>query len=133
MRGAAAAILPLLLLSACSSTGRWQLVRQLQPESKETLVTFVSVPEGAEVTVNGNYVGETPLELRMKHRARPQVWERWQPVPYPHVEEKTLYSYIDNDFTVRFVKTGFFRKTRELELHGEEELEVKVELIPKSR
>jgi hypothetical protein len=126
---AALAAAAALLVAGCTAS-RWQYTRTRPYEHPVTRVTVRSDPPGAEVSLNGDYMGETPFVVPVRYRCEVMVYERRQALPYLHVETKELRTYSSNVFELHFRKYGFRDATRELTLNGEEEIEISVPLAP---
>ncbi len=130
--GGAVALFCLLLASGgCRLSGEPRFVRQRPPRKVETKVTVRSIPSGAEVTLGGRYLGETPLLVPIRYRCDIRIFEQKKSLPYPHTETREIRSYPRNRFTFELYKVGYERAQRVIELHGEEERGIEVRLRPR--
>lgn len=118
---AAAAV---LLLAGCSSMTNWRFLRERPSGKATTRVTVTSEPDGAEVTLNGDYMGTTPFVVPIAYPYAVRVFERRVALPYPHVEQKEIDTYRNNVFTFRFHAIDHELVDRRLELRGEPEAKV---------
>lgn len=123
-----------LLLLACAvgcTSSRWQYVRNRPDQTATTGVTVRTDPTGAEVSINGEYCGESPVRVPVMYPVEIKVYERRNAVPYPHVESKELKTYVRNVFTFTAIKTGYREGKAEVTLLGNEEREITIKLISK--
>ena len=130
LAGALAALVAVLLLAGCASS-RWRFVRNRPDETMETRVTVRSEPPGAEVLLNGKYMGVTPFAVPVRYPCEVRVYERREALPYLHVESKETRTWKGNEFTFRFRLPGHHETERKLTLTGEETRELSVPLSPK--
>lgn len=130
LAGAAAAAL--LLLAGCSTSGNWHFLRERPSGKSTTRVTVTSEPAGAEVTLNGQYMGTTPFVVPIEYPYSVRVFERRTALPYPHVEQKDVNTYRNNRFTFRFHAIDHDLVEKTIELNGEETAEVHA-VLPEGR
>jgi hypothetical protein len=128
LRGAAiAALLALSSVAACKTSSQWQFVRYGQKLKVTTRVTVRTEPSGAEVSINGKYLGVSPLEVPIRYVKSMKVYSRRNYMP-PGVEERELPNYEHNHHRLTVFKVGYRPAEKEIVLKGEEELEVPFEL-----
>ncbi len=130
--GVAAGLLFLLFASGCA-VGRWQYVRNRPDETFRTKVTVHTEPTGAEVSIDGTYLGESPVCVPVMYPLEIKIYERRIGLPYPHVESKQLKTYVKNVFHFTAIKTGYREGRAQVTLRGNEEREITIKLEPKPR
>jgi hypothetical protein len=128
----AAALFSLLLLAGCT-TSDWRFVRTRPADRLTTNVTVRTEPSDAEVSLNGNYLGESPIRVPVMYPVEIKVYERRVAVPFPKVESRDLKTYVFNVFTFTAYKTGYHEGSAEVTLRGNEEREITIKLKRKSR
>ena len=129
-------VVPALLLLACAvgcTSSRWQYVRARPDQTTTTNVTVRTDPTGAEVSINGQYCGDSPVRVPVMYPVEIKVYERRNVVPYPHIDSKELKTYVQNVFTFTAVRTGYRETRAEVTLLGNEEREITIKLVPKAR
>lgn len=124
-RAAAAALVALsLALFGCATSDNWHYVRQRPRQTAETEATVISHPAGAEVFLNGTYMGVAPFVVPIRYPYDLRVFERRVLLPTPHIEEKEVPTYLRNEFTFQFHWSGGKSESVKITLHGEEKVEV---------
>jgi len=129
-------VVPALILLFCTvgcASSRWQYLRTRPLQTTTTKVTIRTDPTGAEVSVNGNFLGESPLLVPVEYNVELKVYERRTVLPYPHIESKELETWVRNVFTFTAIKTGYTATKAEVTLRGNEEREITIKLTPKER
>ncbi|MEN8148550.1 MAG: PEGA domain-containing protein [Planctomycetota bacterium] len=114
----------LLAVSGCKTASQWQFSRQGKSGKITTLVTVRTQPTDAEVSVDGKYQGRSPVEIPIRYVYKTRVYERKEYFPYPHFEERELVGYERNDFTIGAFVVGYRVAEKEIELKGEEKIEL---------
>ena len=120
-----------LLLGGCKTSSQWQFVRRGPSRKIVTKVLVRTEPTGAEISVNGNFVGRAPVEIPIRYAKSTKVYERRNYAPYPHVEERELPEYSGNTFTIGAYVVGYHKAEEQLELTGEESMDVSLVLRAK--
>jgi hypothetical protein len=128
----AAALLFLMSVAGCT-TSDWKFVRTRPADRLTTNVTVRTDPPGAEVSLNGDYLGESPIRVPVMYPVEIKVYERRVAVPFPKVESRDLKTYVFNVFTFTAYRTGYHEGRAEVTLRGNEEREITIKLKPKSR
>jgi hypothetical protein len=127
-----ARLLPLPLLLLLASCARdWHMVREEESVRVETLLHVRTEPEGASVSVNGSFRGESPLKVRLIYRYRRMIWARERSYVFKREpEERMVPEYFNNRFVISVTKPGFEDAAHELKLEGEREKEIHFPLKP---
>ena len=126
------ALLPALVLGGCA-TSNWMFVRERPQEKVVTKVLVRTVPSGAEVSVNGHFQGNTPIEIPVRYPVNIRVFQRREALPYPHMEEREVRTYERNVFRFDAFLMGHDRATESVTLLGEETKAVTINLKAKSK
>jgi hypothetical protein len=122
----------LLVLGGCAK--EWHRIREEGSVRIQTEVVVHTDPPGADVTVNGERRGATPVRIPFIYRYRKVIWGRRVSYGvYREPEERMVPEYFNNIFDVELVKPGFELETHELMLRGEKEKEFHVTLKPMER
>ena len=127
-RIAIGAVLALVLGGGCSTKSTWQFVRERPRQKTITEVTVRTTPDGADVFLNGSLLGQAPLVVPVKYGYVTRHYQRRNAVPYPHVEDKEVRTYENNEFVFEARKMGHVEAQKELVLNGEENVEISIEL-----
>ncbi len=101
------------------------------PGKATTEVTLRTIPEGAEVSVNGTYLARAPLVVPLRYPALVQVYERRRFLPWPHVESRELPRY-ERTFRFEALLPGFEPGTVDVFPQGEQALNVEIVLVPRA-
>jgi hypothetical protein len=127
--GAAIVVLgAILLVGGCS---QWQHVRYKDDAKGTTLVRIKTDPAGAEISLNGTPIGVSNLEVPIRYPCKVSLYQRREYLPYPHVAERDLKSYYQNDFTIGAYLIGYYPMKMEITLNGEPTKEVFIRLRKK--
>ncbi len=125
--------LVLLFLTAGCTSSRWQYLRTRPTQTATTKVTVRTDPSGAEVSINGDYLGEAPVVVPVMYNVEVKVYGRRTVFPYPQRETRELKTWVQNVFTFSAIKTGYSETKAEVTLRGNEEREITIKLHPKQR
>ena len=126
----ATVVLLLSLLGAGCVRGGWHYVDERLPERATTEVLVQTEPAGADVSVNGEFLGRSPLIVPVRYPFVTRVFERRRMLPWPHVEEREVPVY-SSTFTFSAVTTGFMPAEETLRPAGEEKLSLRLVLTPR--
>ena len=115
-----------LFLAGCSSN--WRYVRDAPRGQVTTVVVVKSIPPGAEILLDGEYLGASPFEMPVIYAYEARVYQRRETVPLPRVAEKIVKSYHHNvlEFEAHLLDHAVRKHTVTME--GEERLEVTIRL-----
>jgi hypothetical protein len=127
VRAGAAAMLA-ILLGGCA--GQWVFNREEPIARTTTEVTVRTQPAGADVSVNGEYIGQSPLTVPLRYSYEVRVYERRCYLPWPHVESRQVPSYA-REFRFSARTTGFSDAEQVLIPTGEEKLDLRIVLRPR--
>ena len=122
----------LLSLTGCSAWSNWIYAREGPPGKSTTEVTIVTDPPGAEISINGKYLGESPLIVPVRYAYDMRIFVRRKTVP-PELEEKRVKIYTENEFVFSAYSTGYRRAKTTIFLHGEALQQIHLTLTPKKR
>lgn len=117
-----------LFTGGCS---QWQHVRNKADGKGTTLVRIKTEPAGADISVNGNAIGVSNLEVPIRYPSRVRLYQRRQYLPYPHVAETEIESFYKNDFTITAYLVGYFPMKTTITLNGEPTKDVVIRLRKK--
>jgi hypothetical protein len=117
-----------LFAGGCS---QWQFVRDKADGKGTTLVRIRTEPPGADISVNGNAIGVSNLEVPIRYPSRVGLYQRREYLPYPHVAETEIESFYKNDFTITAYLVGYFPMKTTITLNGEPTKDVVIRLRKK--
>jgi hypothetical protein len=126
----ASALLLVLTTTTCTSS-RWEFVRERPHQVYTTDVTITTEPEVADVSINGTFVGQSPIIIPIQHKAEVKIYERRRALPYPHHETREVPTFIRNTFEIGAYATGYHLTTEKITLKGEAEQTLHIRLTPR--
>jgi hypothetical protein len=125
---AGAVLLFALLLAGCA--GQWVFHHEGPPDRATTDILVKTEPTGADVSVNGEYIGRAPLVVPLRYTVETRVYERRRYLPWPHVETRELPSY-GREFRFTAHAPGWAEAEQIVIPAGEEKRELRIVLRPR--
>ena len=115
-----------LFLAGCSS--KWRYIREAPRGKVTTVVVVKSNPPGAEILLDGEYLGVTPFEMPVIYAYEARVYQRRETVPIPKVAEKIVKSYNHNVLEFEATLLDHAVRKQTVTMEGQERLEVTIRL-----